>query len=201
MLDISGTKGIRDQVAGSRLRWGAVAAIAAAVLILAWLIVSSVMGSDADTSADAAAELPEPIYGPAIVDEDQLRAETAELGHTVYWLGERDGTDMELTVGDDKSVQIRYLPDGVEAGSEDSYLTAASWPLANAKGQAETAAKRDGGMSQDGPDGTIYVTNTDTPNNAFMAKPSSTALAEVFAPKPGLAWKIVTSEKETVLQP
>jgi hypothetical protein len=183
------------------VRWGAVGAVAAAILVVAWLIFGGVFAGDSQTSADQDAVVAEALYGPAIVDEEQLRAETAGVGHTVYWLGERSGTQMELTVGADQSVQIRYLADGTEAGSTDSTLTAASWPLADALDQAQAAAKRDGGMSQKGPGGALYVTNTDTPNNAFLAQPSSTALGEVFSPKPGAAWQMVTSDKVLVLQP
>lgn len=186
---------------GAGLRWGAVGAIVAAVLVVAWLVFGGRLQGDSETSADAGAEIAEPLFGPAVVDRDQLLTETAGVGHTVFWMGERRDTSLELTVGADQSVQIRYLPAGTDAGAASSHLTVASWPLVDPVSQVKAAAKRDGGMSEKGPDGALHVTNTDTPNNAFLGLPDSTALGEVFAPDPGVAWNMVTSDKVLILQP
>jgi hypothetical protein len=130
-----------------------------------------------------------------------LKEQSATTGHTVFWLGAPKDQQLELTIGADNNVQIRYLPKGAEAGSADRYVTAASWPTPDPFGLATGAAQRNGGMSQKAPRGGIYVTNSDTPTNAFAAWPDSTALAEIFSPKSGDAWRLMTSDELQVLQP
>lgn len=176
------------------------AAIAAAVLLIGWLVLGG-RGTDGQTAAQDAQTDLQPKFGPAVVDVPTLREQTAEVGHTVYWADQIKGRAIELTVGADNSVQIRYVPEGTEPGAAQPYLTVASWPLADVMELARTATKRDGAMSRKAPDGGLYVTNTSSPNNAYLAQPAATALGEVFAPVNGVAWRTLTSDRVLVLQP
>jgi hypothetical protein len=191
-----------DSLRDNRVRWGAVAAVGALVLLLAWVVLG---GREATTSTTAAgdATVAQPAkFGPQIVSVRVLRSQAAATGHTVYWAGKAKGKDLELTVEADNTFKLRYLPRGASAASTaQRQVAVVSWPLANPLAQARTAAKRKGAMSQDAPGGGIYVTNTDTPNNAYLALPDTSALGEVFSPAPGVAWTTLTSDRVTVLQP
>ena len=151
-----------------------------------------------DASADPVATAS---YGPVIVDEATLRAETARVGHTVYWMPP-EGRSLELTIMSDGTVHVRYFPAGADQpGSQTPETTVSSWPMSDPLARAQTSAASEGAMSQETAGGGLYVTGSDSPYNAYVAEPNATALGEVYDPTPGKAWRDLTGGKVTVLQP
>lgn len=140
------------------------------------------------------------VFGPAVVSHDEIRSRTADLGHTVFWLGGDDPRLTELTILADGTVHIGYLPAGqTEAGGD--HLIVSSWPTDDPMAQAETASKAEAAMSREGPDGALYVTRTSSANNAYLTFPQASALGEVYDPKAGRAWRIVGRDQVQILDP
>lgn len=184
-----GTRRRGKEIAGVLLGLG----LAVLLGLGAWLLFRDTAENDAAPSAVT--------FGPAIVDEATLRAETARVGHTVYWLPPQ-GRVMELTIGEEANVQIRYLPpDAVQPDPGTAHTTVSSWPMADPLAEAQKKAGSQAAMSQDAPSGGLYVTGSDSPYNAFIGEPKATALGEVYDPRPGRAWRDVTEGKVSVLQP
>ncbi len=68
-----------------------------------------------------------------IVEEGDLAALPAEVGHEIYWAGNQPDAVMEFTADQAGNVHIRYLTGGAEAGSpEQGYLNIGSYPFAGA---------------------------------------------------------------------
>lgn len=199
MSQVSQVNTAPQQAPAPKRRWKELAAVfvglgLAAVLGLgAWLIFGG--GSDSDQTATTTP------FGPEIVDEATLRAEVADVGHTVYWMPPK-GRSMELTIVEDGTVHVRYLSSGSEqAEPGTTRTTVSSWPMADPLGRAQQSASSEGAMSVEAPGGGLYVAGSDSPYNAFVGEPNTTALGEVYDPKPGQAWRDVTNGKVTVLQP
>src|SRR5665811_306685 len=87
-----------------------------ALLVLAIFLVAAVVvwiaGGDDDESEPA----PAPATAEArIVSEEELREIGAGAGQPVYWAGEIEGTELEVTE-EEGSVLVRYLLEDDEAG-------------------------------------------------------------------------------------
>lgn len=167
--------------------------LAAVLGIAVWLLVRGDSESDAVATATP--------FGPAIVDETTLRAETARVGHTVYWMPPK-GQAIELTIVQDGTVHVRYLPAGsTTPDPQNSHTTVSSWPMADPLARAQQSAASEAAMSEDAEGGGLYVASSESPYNAYIAAPNTSALGEVYNPKAGQAWRDVTNGKVTPLQP
>ena len=70
---------------------------------------------------------------PQIVSASQLEGFADGADHAVYWVGEIDETEFELTETDNGRVFVRYVPSGTVSGhGSGEYLTVASYPLEDA---------------------------------------------------------------------
>lgn len=169
-------------------------ALAAVVGLGAWLVFRGDSGTEAISGTTA-------VFGPTIVDEATLRTETAGVGHTVYWMPP-EGRSLELTILQDGTVHVGYLPaDAAQADSATSHAIVSSWPMTDPLGRAELSAASEGAMSREEPGGALIVAGSDSPFNAYVAQPNTTALGEVYDPEPGQAWRTVNQGKVSVLQP
>ena len=81
---------------------------------------------------------------PQIVSASQLEGFADGADHAVYWVGEIDDTEFELTETDNGRVFVRYVPSGTAAGTGGEYLTVASYPLEDAPAALEKIARRQG---------------------------------------------------------
>ena len=130
--------------------------------------------------------------GPELVAAEDLRDLEAELGHAVYWAGERPPLRIELERDVEGNVFLRYLPPEVDPGDEDaSYLTVGTYPVLDAFAATQTFAREAGAeeISLDG--GAILVPNPESPGGAYLAYPGSDLQIEVYDPTPGKALRLV----------
>jgi hypothetical protein len=124
----------------------------------------------------------------------ELRRVPGELGHPVYWAGERSGDRYELTRTEDGRVYVRYLPDGVQPGDRRAaFLTVATYPRANALAAVRAAARRAGAVRLAVPGGGVGVFSRGRPTNVYVAYPGVPFQVEVFDPSGDAARRLVES--------
>ncbi len=147
-------------------------------------------GSDSDSAASQSAS-----SGAAeIVSPDSLR-ETASAGPAViYWAGEQEGTELELSRPDEDRTYVRYLTDNAEAGDERAdFLTVSTYAQPNAVAVLHRQSKRSGGTIGHAPgDATVYYDRED-PGSVYLAYPGSSVEVEVYDPSFERALRLVNS--------
>lgn len=147
---------------------------------------SSSEAPDVETSAPPAASpsatAAETTSAPRTLGEDELTAFARDRG-LVYWAGERDGYSIELTVGSSATF-VRYLPDGVDPGSDEPALTIATYPDVDGPSALENADDADTQVAESG---AIIVNPAASPENVYFAFPGSTFQVEVYSPVEGEA--------------
>jgi hypothetical protein len=128
------------------------------------------------------------------VSVSEIRALEGELGHSIYWAGERSGRELELTAEADGSVYLRYLSPGVEAGDPRAeFLTVGTYPVADAQGALRrTAAKAGSGLGRVAGGG-LSLANPSSEGSVYLAYPDSDLEIEVFDPSPGRALRLIRS--------
>ena len=169
------------------LRLGAVIAIALLIAFLVWLLL--IRDSGGDTGGDVAAGGSAQIATP-----DELASLQDELGHPVYWVGERDGDQLELTRTPEDLVYVRYLPEGVVAGDDrPNFLTIGTYPVKDAFDVTTEAGTQKNATSAKASDGGVVVQNSTAPNSVYVAYPGQDLQIEVYDPDPKEALDLATS--------
>jgi len=180
------TEGGRAEESGLAQRRGSLGAIASITLVVV-AVALAVLGGDEEGPVD----LPSPPRIAAAADVEGL---ASTLGHPLYWVGEREGEDLELTAEADGSVYLRYLPEGTEAGDpRQVFLTVGTYPVADAQGALRRAAKEGGVELQRLEDGTVVLPNPSSRGSVYLAYPDSDLEVEVYDPDPGRALRLVRS--------
>jgi len=177
----------------SNMRWSVIivgAVLALGALLLGWNAWQSNRATTETTASTSAT-------GTRLVTKDDLNALVGTLGHSLYWAGDQGLSTYELS-GTQPNTYIRYLPSGVAVGSTDQYLTVATYEQQNAYQGLESAAKVKGAKSAKLNGGSLVVQPGDKPKSAYFAFPQANLLMEVFDPKPGHAYELITSG---VIQP
>ena len=135
---------------------------------------------------------------PQIVSVSQLEGFADDAEHPVYWVGERDETEYELTETDNGRIFVRYLPEG---GAENTAkaLTVASYPLKEAAAALERTAGEGGGEQiAKSDDGAVVLLDPNSPNNVHMAYPGENTQIEVFSPVAGEALRLSKTRVQQV---
>jgi hypothetical protein len=169
-----------------RVRIGAIVAIAAAAGIVAWIVIGGSTSNPSATS-DTGQGVPLP------VSVSGLHTLAEAVPSPIYWVGEMPGVNLELTKTANGRVFIRYLPTGVEIGTNETYLTVATYPLANAYAATERAAAQDGAVPIAAQGGAIAFYNRARPESVYFAEQGSDYQVEVYDPSPARARKLVAS--------
>jgi hypothetical protein len=164
-----------------RFRFAALAVLALAGGIVAWLVLRDT-GSKSETSSSNA----------RAVSEQEISNLAAQVGHPVFWLGPKTGTTYELSSNSTGSVFIRYLPPGVEIGAKGGYLTVATYPFPGAYSALEDVATKAGSTPIKIAGGGIAVPAAGYPS-VHVAYPGVDYQVEVFDPTAGAATSAVTS--------
>jgi hypothetical protein len=176
------------------LRIVAVVAAALIVAAIAFLLLSG--GDDEDSGTAAAPPVTAAEVPPAIVAATDLRDASVELGHQIYWLGERPGTELELTRKGNGEVYVRYLTGGAEPGdTRPLFVTVGTYPVQDAVAAVKRAAKAAGTKPLPIAHGGYAFVNPGNPSSVYFAYPGSDYQVEVFAPKAAEALELVTSGK------
>lgn len=141
---------------------------------------------------------PRPIVeprGPVAVSEKDLAALSDELEHPVYWAGQRANTTYELTLTNDGSVFVRYLPPGTEVGASEGALTIATYPVASAYSVTQKGASGEGSVVVQVPGDGFAMRSKRSKTNVYLAFPGEDVQVEVYSPVPGAAAKLVSQGK------
>ena len=148
--------------------------------------------ASAEPSASSASEAPiTAAFGPAFADLRTIKKASATIKLPVYWLGEREGTRIEMTLNSVGIVYLRYLPLDVAAGSDQPFLLVASYP--DAKAVDNVRQTTGGGVVGSLPDGTVYSGDGPKGLRMYQATPGTSVQVEVFSPIPGEAYDAVKS--------
>ena len=174
-----------------RFRIGALAVLALAAGVIAWLALRDNSSSPAQTKASHA----KPVTPQEVVSL------ASEVNHPVYWLGAKSGYTYELTKNSDGAILIRYLPPGVNVGDSKPYLTVATYPFPGAFGALQTVAKRDKSKELTIAQGGIAVPSKSYPESVHVAYPNVDYQVEVFDPTPGTATTLVRSGQLLTIGP
>jgi hypothetical protein len=159
--------------------------VAIAVALFAWLATRE--GGEDSTASEAESR---------IVSEAELSETAAILGQPVYWAGPVLGTELELSeLGAERGVQVRYLPQGSEAGSAENVLTIGSYPLADPAAALESVAERPGAIVRHTSDGREVVSNERQPTSVYFSSPDNSVQVEVYDPSARRAMALALSGK------
>jgi len=154
------------------------------VVLLAMIAAWSVgCGDDAPAAGEA-----------RIVSAAELSEVAADASSPIYWLGERAGTEVELTEEDSGRIYVRYLEDGADAGDEGAEsLTVGTYPSKDGVAELRRAARNgEGTVAARTDDGAVLLVDPASPNSAHLAYPDGGSQIEVFSPKPGEALRLAS---------
>ncbi len=169
---------------GNRLRTYIALALVgvAAILLVVWL-----------TSGDDGS--PESNSGQAeIVGADDLRDAAEDRDLPIYWAGERQGTELELSEPDENRTYVRYLTDGAEAGdAKPDYLTVGTYAAEDPVADLRRQGKEPEGVLGTAPGGATVYFNRAQPLSIYVAFPEVDAQVEVYDPRFRQALQLVNS--------
>jgi hypothetical protein len=165
-----------------------------ALLVLAIFLVAAVVVWIAGGGDDES----EPASGPEavearIVSEDELREIAADAGQPVYWAGELEGTELELTE-QGGSVLVRYLLEDDEAGTALAKRVAVgSYALPNPRKALNTFAEMPGARVENVEGVGRVVISPEAQRNVYFVDPDNEVQVEVYAPSAKRAIGLVRS--------
>jgi hypothetical protein len=162
-----------------------IGAIVASVLALA--LLAGCGGSDSSSSQSTST-------GAAkIVSADSLR-ETASEATPIYWAGEQEGAELELSRPSKDRTYVRYLTGGAEAGDKRAdFLTVGTYAQPNAVASLRRQSKRSGGTIAKAPDNATVYYDRNNPQSIYLAYPGAPVEVEVFDPSFKRALRMVES--------
>lgn len=159
----------------------AIAATAiAAVALVAWLV----LGSDGDGGVPAPGT-------PVVVSADELVERAGEVAAPIYWLGEREGAEYELTEAASGQVFVRYLPEGAEAGDlRTDFDVVGTYPTPDAVAALRRAREQQGGRLARSDDGAVLLIDPSQASNVHLAYPGADVQIELYSGTPGRAVRL-----------
>lgn len=161
-----------------------IAALATAALVLALLVGCG--GSDSDQRTSPA--------GAEVVSPDSLQEIASESTKPIYWAGEQDGAELELSQPDESRTYVRYLTGDAEAGDKRAdFLTVSTYVQPNAVAVLRRQSERSRGTIGHGSgDATVYYDRAN-PRSVYLAYPGSSVEVEVYDPRFERALRLVNS--------
>jgi hypothetical protein len=130
---------------------------------------------------------------PEIASFDQL-AEVASGSETqpLYWVGQRDGVEYEVTKTRGGRYYVRYLEDGAEAGDErPDFVTVGTYPSKDGVGDLREAREStDGAELGRTDDGAVLLIDPTSVKSVHLAYPGGDSQIEIYSPVPGQALRI-----------
>lgn len=163
-------------------------ALALVVGAVAWLAVRD-SGEGAEQAAPPAGEA-------SLVDEAEYGSVPKNAGHVVYWVGPRDGTNLELRTRPEGGVQIRYLDEGLIAGTGPAeMLTIGSYPMQDAEAALDYFAAKPEAIVRRSRDGRRVVFSKQVPTSVYFASSDNSVEVEVYDPSPQRALALALSDR------
>lgn len=162
------------------------AVIAATTLTLALLPGCGDSNSESDQPASSGAA--------EVVSADSLREASSAGASPIYWAGEQEGTELELSQPGEDRAYVRYLTGDAEAGDERAdFLTVSTYVQPNAVAVLRRQSERSGGTIGHAPgNATVYYDRTN-PSSVYLAYPGSSVEVEVYDPSFERALRLVDS--------
>lgn len=154
----------------------------AAVLLVAWLV----SGDDDSSSGDS---------GEArIVSAEELEDAVADEAEPVYWAGEQEGAELELSQPEDGLTYVRYLTEGADAGDpRGEFLTVGTYVLPDAVEVLRRQGEEPGGVVAKAPGNAVVYFSQENPKSVYLAYPGVDVQIEVFDPSFTRALQLVNS--------
>lgn len=163
-------------------------AIVASALALTLALLAGCGGSDSSSSQSTSSGAAE------IVSPDSLRETASEAATPVYWAGEQDETELELSQPERDRTYVRYLTGGAEAGDKRAdFLTIGTYAQPNAVASLRRQAKRSGGTIDHAPGNATVYYDRGNPQSVYLAYPGAPVEVEVFDPSFKRALRLVES--------
>lgn len=154
----------------------------AAVLLVAWLA-----SDDDDSSSSGSGEA-------EIVSTDALEDAVAGEEEPIYWAGEQEGTELELSRPGEGRTYVRYLTDGAEAGDPRAdFLTVGTYVHPEPVAALRRQGKEPGGVLGTAPGKAVVYFSRDQPSSVYLAYPGTGVEIEVFDPIFTRALQLVNS--------
>jgi hypothetical protein len=157
-------------------------------MTLALALLPGCGGSDPESGRQASSGAAE------VVSADSLR-ETSSGGATpIYWAGEQDGTELELSQPDEDRTYVRYLTGDAEAGDERAdFLTVSTYAQPKAVAVLRRQGERSGGTIGRAPGNATVYYDKANPSSVYLAYPGSSVEVEVYDPSFERALRLVNS--------
>jgi len=171
----------------TRVNIGVGIGVAVAAVVAIALIVSLASGGDDDSAKSGSGEA-------EVVSVDSLREAAAGGKTPVYWAGERQGTELELSRPEDGRTYVRYLTDGAKAGDPRAdFLTVGTYALENPLAALRRQGREPGGVLGNAPGGATVYFDQSKPQSVYVAFPGVEAQIEVYDPNFKQALQLVNS--------
>jgi len=127
---------------------------------------------------------------PRLVSSDEMVGIPDEIGHTMFWAGERPGAEVEVRHDLIGNTHVRYLTGGAEAGTpEQTYLDIGTYPFEGA-GEATRRLAGQQGLTRVEAGDAIGFYDPARPTNVFL----------VFAGEPDYQVEVYHPEGEGALE-
>lgn len=154
----------------------------ALVLLIVWLA-----GGDDDSSEGSSGKA-------EIVSTDALHDAADDRDAPIYWAGERQGAELELSEPDENRTYVRYLTDGAKAGDpKPDYLTIGTYAADNPEAELRRQGKEPEGVLGKAPGGATVYFNRSRPLSVYVAFPGVDTQIEVYDPRFRQALQLVNS--------
>lgn len=125
----------------------------------------------------------------------QLNTLARSVGHPIFWVGTRPGDTYELTRTLSGSIFVRYLPAGVPVGTQNAYLTVATYPFPGAFAAIQKVSQGEDVTTFDAPNAALAEYSDSNPRSVHVAWPGVDYQVEVYSPSAGTARALVRSGK------
>lgn len=127
---------------------------------------------------------------PKLVSGDEVATVPDEVGHTVFWAGERPGAEIEVSHDAMGNTHVRYLTGGAEPGTpEQTYLDIGTYPFEGAQAATLKLANQRGLTPVKAGEGVGFF-DPQRPTSVFL----------VFPDKPDYQVEVYHPEAESALE-
>lgn len=132
---------------------------------------------------------------PHVISLAKLKSLSDSVGHPVYWAGPQQRVTLESTETSDGRVFLRYLPRGVEVGSDKPYLTIGTYPVQDAFAVTQAQSRKADAVVVEASRGAVAFYARNRPTNVYVAYPDANVQIEVYDPNPARARNVVVSDR------